>query len=119
MLKNKAINKIEEGLKNSSSTTHGLERMSHTRLGLEVEPMCLDENKKAQQTIHYPPKKWHLMPFIKFSAIKKLESKFFYFKNLKFSLFSLKNMKMTFIRTFIDLFPTLKNNLISQNQIET
>jgi hypothetical protein len=110
MLKNKAINKIEEGLKNSSSTTHGLERMSHTRL---------DENKKAQQTIHYPPKKWHLMPFIKFSAIKKLESKFFYFKNLKFSLFSLKNMKMTFIRTFIDLFPTLKNNLISQNQIET
>jgi hypothetical protein len=110
MLKNKTINKIEEGLKNSSSTTHGLERMSHTRL---------DENKKAQQTIHYPPKKWHLMPFIKFSAIKKLESKFFYFKNLKFSLFSLKNMKMTFIRTFIDLFPTLKNNLISQNQIET
>jgi len=47
MLKNKAINKIEEGLKNSSSTTHGLERMSHTRLGLEVEPMCLDENKKG------------------------------------------------------------------------
>jgi hypothetical protein len=110
MLKNKAINKIEEGLKNSSSTTHGLERMSHTRL---------DENKKAQQTIHYPPKKWHLMPFIKFSVIKKLESKFFYFKNLKFNLFSLKNTKMTFIRTFIDLFPTLKNNLISQNQIET
>ena len=67
MLKNKAINKIVEGLKNSSSTTHGLERMSHTSLGFEVEPMCLDENKMAQRTIRCPPRKWHLMPFIIFS----------------------------------------------------